>query len=136
MLFSKEGFHTARFALLAGSLVVGAVASMAWVGGASGTSNGPSQFERYVSLGSRLGTEALSRDLNLQHPAGTSLVSLLARLERAGFGCLPDPGHFTGYDCTWQRAVSDRRVAQIRAHVEANGVQVVSIAPQVGVFIR
>ncbi len=136
MRISKDGFQTARFAVMAGALVVGAVASMAWASGASGTSNGPSQFERYVSLGPRLGTEALTRDLNMQHPAGTSLVSLLARLERAGFGCLPDPVRHTGYDCTWRRAVSDRRVAQIRTHVEAHGVQVVSIEPAVGVYIR
>ncbi len=136
MALSKESFKTAQFALMAGTLVVGVVASMAWATGASGTSNGPSQFERYVNLGSRLGTEALARDLNMQHPAGTSLVSLLARLERAGFGCLPNPERYTGYDCTWRRAVSDRRVAQIQAHVEANGVQVVSIEPQVGVYQR
>ncbi len=136
MLFSNEGLRSARMALTAGTLVVGTVAGMAWASSASGTSTGPSQFERYISLGPRLGTEALSRDLNMQHPAGTSLVSLLARLEKAGFGCLPDPQRYTGYDCTWRRAVSDRRVAQIRTHVEANGVQVVSIEPAVGVYIR
>ena len=136
MIFSKNGLQTARFALLAGSLVVGAVASMAWVGGASGTSNGPSQFDHYISLGPRLGTEALSRDLNTQHPAGTSLVSLLGRLERAGFACLPNPETYTGYDCTWRRAMSERRVALIRTHVEARGVQVVSIEPAVGVYLR
>ena len=136
MRISKDGFQTAKFAMLAGTLVFGAVASMAWIGGAYGTSNGPSQFERYVSLGSRLGTEALARDLNTQHPPGTSLVTLLARLERAGFGCLPDAQRHTGYDCTWRRAVSERRVAHIQAHVEARGVQVVSIEPQVGVYQR
>ena len=136
MILSKEGFQTARFALMAGTLVFGSVASMAWIGGATGTSNGPSQFERYISLGPRLGTEALNRDLNMQHPAGTSMVSLLGRLEKAGFSCLPDPTRYTGYDCTWRRAVSDRRVAQIRTHVEANGVQVVSIEPAVGMYQR
>jgi hypothetical protein len=136
MPFSKNSLQTARLAVLAGSLVVGAVASMAWAGGASGTSNGPSQLERYVRLGSRLGTEALSRDLNLEHPAGTSLVSLMARLERAGFICLPDPAQYTGYDCAWRHAVSERRVALIKAHIEAKGVQVVSIEPLVSVYLR
>lgn len=134
MFKGREGRRVIRTALAGAGLLLGAVAGLAWAGSDAGI--GAGHFDHYVSLGPRLGTEALNRDLNLQHPAGTSLVSLLARLEKSGFGCLPDTQRMAGYDCTWRRAVSERRVAQIKAHVEANGVQVVSIAPEVGVYTR
>ena len=136
MRLATENHRTARMALLAGGLVFGMVATFSWVSGAYGTSMGPSQFDRYIALGGRLGSEGLNSDLNAQHPAGTSLVSLLARLERAGFSCVPDTQSFQGYDCHWRRAVSERRIAVIDTHVRSSGVRVVSVASNLGVYQR
>lgn len=132
----SEGAHSMRLAMIALGLVFASVASIAWASGAYGNGTGPQAFERYVGLGSRLGTEALARDLNELHPPGTSLVLLLARLERAGFGCTPEAGRVQSYECSWRRAISHRRVSQIVAHIESRGMQVVAIEPRVDLYLR
>jgi hypothetical protein len=136
MSSNNENLRSIQASLLAGGIVCALVAGLSWAGGASSSTAELGQFERYIGLGPRLGTEALARDLNLQHPAGTSLVALMARLERSGFACTPEPNSFTGYDCVWRRSISERRIARIDAHVTSSGVQVVAIRPRVDMYQR
>ena len=136
MRISQDAMRAARNSLGAGVLLVAGMASLCWASGAYGTSMGPSQFEPYLAMGARHGSEALHRDLNAQHPAGSSLVSLMARLERAGFACSPETTTFSGYDCHVRRALSERRVAVIQARVRSAGVRVVAVEPQLGVMVR
>lgn len=136
MSIHHETLRAMRGAILAGGIVSALVAGLSWAGGASGTTMGPSQFDHYIGIGPRLGSVALTEDLNRQHPAGTSLVALMARLERAGFSCQPEANSFTGYDCTWQRSISEKRVARITTHVTSSGVQVVALAPRVELYQR
>ncbi len=136
MRISKTDLRNTRVAALATAIVFGAVATLSWASNAYSNTMDAGQFERYISLGSRLGTQALARDLNAEHPPGTSLVSLMARMERGGFTCQPDIRTYAGYDCSWRLSTSGSRVAQIHTHVVASGVQVVSIHPTVDVYHR
>ncbi len=114
-------------------VIIGVVASFT---GMLGSPSPPAEFDVYVNLGSRAGTEALARDLNQQHPAGTDLVPLINRLQRSGFECRADYRQVTSYDCVYNRMMPNRRVARIDATVRTDGMRVQSITPVLLVSVR
>ncbi len=121
-----------RSAWLALGFMVGLGCIIGLVGSATGVIGSPSPpaaFDAYVNLGSRAGTEALARDLNQQHPAGTDLVPLLNRLRRAGFDCRAEYRQNNSYGCSYNRMMSDRRVARIDATIATDGLRVQGIVP-------
>ncbi len=121
-----------------GVVLLGVVALLvaAWASGMFGVAAPPAEFDAFVNLGARAGTEALERDLNHQHPAGTDLVPLLARLQRAGFDCRPDARVPTTYGCLYNRMMPDRRVARIEATIRSDGLRVLGIVPVLAVSAR
>jgi hypothetical protein len=101
--------------------------------GIIGEPSPPAEFDGYINLGARYGTEALTRDLNAQHPPGTDLVPLITRLQRAGFDCRGEPG---AYACTYLRNLADRRVARIETTVHTDGTRVQTVVPVIGIATR
>lgn len=134
--FTRESLRTLSLAGGTGLMIIAGIGSYALATGAQRDPSPPAQFDRYLNLGSRAGTVALTDALNREHPAGTDLVPLLARLERAGFDCRPDSRAQTTYECSYQRMLQDRRVARIEARVRTSGMQVVSVSPSVASEVR
>ena len=128
----RSAWLALSFMVLVG-LVIGAVG---WTTGVIGSPSPPAEFDQYVNMGSRAGTEALARDLNQQHPAGTDLVPLLNRLQRAGFDCRADYRQTSSYGCLYHRMMSDRRVARVDMTILVDGMRVRSITPVLVVSTR
>lgn len=128
-----ENLRAASLSLSFLAMLGAGIGLMGLATGIIGEPSPPAEFDGYINLGARYGTEALARDLNEQHPAGTDLVPLIGRLQRAGFDCR---GQVGAYACTYQRTLPDRRVARIEATVRTDGMRVTAVAPVISIASR
>ena len=131
-----DNMRSAWMALGFMAMMGAVIGGVGWATGVIGSPSPPAEFDVYLSMGSRAGTEAMARDLNQQHPAGTDLVPLLNRLQRAGFDCRADYRQTSSYGCIYNRMMSDRRVARVDMTILVDGVRVRSIAPVLVVSTR
>ncbi len=134
--FRADNLRSAWLALGFMVLLGGLIGAVGWATGVIGSPSPPAEFDVYVNMGSRAGTEAMARDLNQQHPAGTDLVPLLNRLARAGFDCRADYRQTSSYACLYHRMMSDRRVARVDMTILTDGMRVRSITPVLVVGTR
>ena len=136
LTFLPDNLRSTWLALGFMVLLGGVIGAVGWATGVIGSPSPPAEFDVYVNLGSRAGTEAMTRDLNQQHPAGTDLVPLLNRLQRAGFDCRADYRQTSSYACLYHRMMSDRRVARVDLTILTDGLRVRGITPVLVVSTR
>ncbi|NGM19221.1 hypothetical protein G3576_04285 [Roseomonas stagni] len=124
--------HTARNALIMVALMLGAllVASQVFRGGWTA---GPTEMERYVRNGPRLGAEALERDLKGAHPPGSDVGSLFNRLSRFGFTCGAPPAPGAPVECRYRARREDNRLVSVTLDIAHDGVRVQGIAARMAV---
>jgi hypothetical protein len=91
-----------------------------------------SEMERYLKLGPRGGAAAIERDLLRDHPPGSDIGPLFARLARLGFDCgaAVEPG---GGVCRFRAPSADRRVTTTLVELRHDGRQVEAIAVRMAV---
>lgn len=124
--------HTGRNALIAASLVLGAivVGSQAFRGGWTAS---PAEMERYVLSGPRIGAAALERDLRAAHPPGSEVGPLFARLSRFGFMCGGPIVSDSPVECRYRAWRDDRRLVSVTLELVHDGVWVQSIDARMAV---
>ncbi|WP_203073512.1 hypothetical protein [Falsiroseomonas ponticola] len=108
-------------ALMLGALLV---ASQVFRGGWTA---GPTEMERYVRSGPRIGAQELERDLRAAHPAGSEIGPLFARLSRFGFTCGAPAAPGAPVECRYRARRDDNRLVSVMLDVAHDGVRVQSI---------
>jgi hypothetical protein len=127
--------HTARNALimvallLAGLLLTTQVFRGGWTAA-------PTEMERYLRAGPRLGPQELERDLLAAHPPGSEVGSLFARLSRYGFACGAPPVAGATVECRYRARWDDRRLVAVTLDVAHDGVRVQALSARMDVTSR
>ncbi|MBX9592838.1 MAG: hypothetical protein K2X46_00635 [Roseomonas sp.] len=124
--------HTGRNALIMVALMLGGllVASQVFRGGWTA---GPTEMERYVRSGARIGAQELERDLRAAHPPGSEIGPLFGRLSRFGFTCGAPPVAGAAVECRYRARRDDNRLISVTLDVAHDGVRVQAIAARMAV---
>lgn len=124
--------HTARNALIMVALMLGGllVASQVFRGGWTA---GPTEMERYVRSGPRLGAQELERDLRAAHPPGSEIGPLFGRLSRFGFACGAPPVPGAAVECRYRARRDDNRLVSVTLDIAHDGVRVQAIAARMAI---
>jgi hypothetical protein len=123
--------RTAPSALVAAVLIIAAVILGAHACSDRWTAEPP--MERYVRLGPRLGAAELERDLLRDHPPGSGIGPLFARLARLGFDCRMASEAGRGGECRFRARREDGLIATLLVAVAHDGVEVGGIAGRMAV---
>ncbi len=123
--------RTALNAVLAGGLLVLLVALLAHA--CSGRWTTEAAMERYVKLGPRAGAAELERDLLRDHPPGSDLGALFARLSRLGFDCRIAVDPEAAGECRFRSPHGERRLATISVAVRQEEMRVGTVAVRMAV---
>jgi hypothetical protein len=115
--------HTARNALVAAALLLGALVLLAQGWGDRWAVKPP--MDRYIRLGPREGPAMLERDLTAAYPAGSGIGPLFDHLARHGFAC---DTAARGAECRFRATWEDRQLATMLVTVTHDGVLLAGIA--------
>ncbi|MBY0336704.1 MAG: hypothetical protein K2X11_08825 [Acetobacteraceae bacterium] len=131
MKITADALRTFRNATLVGAMLVSGLAAYASTNGNPPPVRMPNEAARHMAGGVMAAEQRLGRELAAHHPVGSDANSLLSRLSREGFECMPDLARPGSYECVFVRPLAFSRVARLETRVDTDGLRVTGLRPAV-----